>query len=104
METLLDAVRRKPQGLSANGRFQGFQIQVLHTLAAQQCFHVPQDLSSEEAVERGFFKLLWMGKLGCEVADRRSARKQRQVAGPVPGTGDTPPPAAAFCSRPVQWE
>ncbi len=33
IETLLDRVRRQPQCLSANGRLQGFQIQILQTLA-----------------------------------------------------------------------
>lgn len=55
IEALLDGLRRQSQRLPANRRLQRFQIQTLQTLAAQQRFDIPQDLSGQETVERSFF-------------------------------------------------
>jgi hypothetical protein len=55
VETLLHGTCRQQQRLSAHGRFQRFQIEVLDALASEQCFDVPQDLSGEETGERSFF-------------------------------------------------
>ncbi len=55
IETLLDGVRRQPQRLPPSCRLQRFQIQIVQGLAPQQRLDIPQDLSGEQAVERGFF-------------------------------------------------
>ena len=55
VEALFDSMGGQTEHLPPHCRFQRFQIEFFQTLAPEQCFNVPQDLSRQQAVERGFF-------------------------------------------------
>ena len=55
IEALLYRSAGQMERLPADRRFQGLQVEVLQALSAQQRLDVPQDLSGEQPVERGFF-------------------------------------------------
>ena len=55
IDPLLDGAARQLQSLAPNRRLQRFQVEFFEGLASQQRFDVPQDLSGEQAAERGFF-------------------------------------------------
>jgi len=55
VEALLHSPCCQAQSLPSHGRLQRLQIQILQALTAQERFNVPQHLSGEKTVERGFF-------------------------------------------------
>lgn len=55
IEALLYRAAGQMERLPADRRFQSLQVEVLQALSAQQRLDVPQDLSGEEPIERGFF-------------------------------------------------
>jgi hypothetical protein len=54
-EALLNRSAGQMERLPADRRFQLLQVEVFQALSAQQGLDVPQDLSGEPPVERGFF-------------------------------------------------
>ncbi len=55
IEALLDCAASQMERLATNRGFQSFQVEVLHALASQQRFDIPENLSGEQTGERGFF-------------------------------------------------
>jgi hypothetical protein len=55
VETLFDGMGGETKHLPPHCRFQCFQIEPFQTLAPEQRFDIPQNLSRQQAVERGFF-------------------------------------------------
>jgi hypothetical protein len=55
IQPLLDGAAGEMERLPPDGHLQRLKVQILQTLAAEQGFDLPQDLSGQQAVERGFF-------------------------------------------------
>lgn len=55
VQTLFDGTSGEAEHLPAHGRFERFQIDLFQSLTSEERLDVPQDLTGQQAVERGFF-------------------------------------------------
>ena len=99
VEALLDGEGGQTERLAPDRRFQGLQVEAIQALAAQQRFDIPEDLSGEQAGERGSFYCLRLGIRRGVVASRRSVRTPRPTAEPVAGNDGTGGVAGAFAAQ-----
>ena len=98
VEALLDGKGGQAERLAPDRRFQSLQVEAVQALAAQQRFDIPEDLSGEQAGERGFFYCHRLPIRPGEVARRRFVRIRRLAAEPVGGNDGTPEVAGAFAA------
>lgn len=55
VQPLFDGTSGEAEHLPAHSRFERFQIDLFQRLTSEEGLDVPQDLSRQQAVERGFF-------------------------------------------------
>ena len=99
LERALAVEGGQAERLAPDRRFQGLQVEAVQTLAAQQRFDIPEDLSGEEAVEGVFFYCPRPPIPPGVVASRRSVRTQQPTAEPVDGNDGTGRAAGAFAAQ-----